>query len=300
MKLLHKGFVASAWVCLVFLGTVFAGCQKKGTDSKVAEQVQEGTKSRIVVLDPAGAEILCAIGAGDCIVARTDFCDFPQELGMVPSVGGFDGKTLSVETILGYSPDLVHGSVGMHDFLRVQLEQDFGVQMHLYGVQNLAEINAEIEDLGKLTGHEDGARKLNAKIAGRLGLLNRNAGEENGAGIQESKKVYFEVWNNPYMSVGKKSFIEEIVEKGGGQGIFADLEMDYPQVSEEAIISRNPEVILIQNTNGLTEEDVMNRPGWENIDAVKNDRVFIVDADVFTRPGPRYVDAVEKVAELLK
>ncbi|HBP09267.1 MAG TPA: iron ABC transporter, partial [Treponema sp.] len=69
---------------------------------------------KIVCLSPSGAEILCALDSFDKIKARTDYCDYPEKLKSLPSVGGFDGKTLSIETILSYSPDFIYGSQGMH------------------------------------------------------------------------------------------------------------------------------------------------------------------------------------------
>ena len=113
-------------------------------------------------------------------------------------------------------------------------------------------------------------------------------------------KVYYEVWNAPYMSVGTTSFIHDVIVKAGGENIFADLTDAYPMVSEETIISREPAIILIPASSGQEASSVGLRKGWATIPAVKNARVFVIDDNVYTRPGPRIADVVVELSELLK
>ena len=110
--------------------------------------------------------------------------------------------------------------------------------------------------------------------------------------------VYYEVWYAPYMTAGKKSFINSIIEMAGGKNIFGQIEDPYPMVSEESIILENPQVILIPSQNGISLESVCQRNGWKNIDAVKNGRVYFVDGDLISRPGPRIVKSINEIREL--
>jgi iron complex transport system substrate-binding protein len=101
------------------------------------------------------------------------------------------------------------------------------------------------------------------------------------------------------MSAGSSSFINDVIANAGGKNIFDDLTDAYPMVSEETIIARAPDVILLPRNNGVSVEDVKARPGWESIPAVMNDRVFIIDDNLYSRPAPRIADVIVELAELL-
>ena len=265
----------------ILVAFILCGC-KKATGSL------EKVPSRIVCLSPSGAEILYAGGAGDKIVARTDFCDYPQEILGLPSVGGFDGNSISIERILSYKPDFVYGAKGMHDFIIEQLSA-LGIKTYLAESTGIETVLEEIEFMAELTGNKKKGVDCVEKIRGEL------------PDITDSKAkfgVYYEVWYAPYMTAGKKSFINSIIEMAGGKNIFGQIEDPYPMVSEESIILENPQVILIPRQNGISLESVCQRNGWKNIDAVKNGRVYFVDGDLISRPGPRIVKSINEIREL--
>ena len=94
------------------------------------------------------------------------------------------------------------------------------------------------------------------------------------------------------MSVSSTSFINDVITCAGAKNIFADLKEAYPIVSEETIIARNPDLIILTASSALTVQSVANRPAWANLKAVKNNKVFLIDDNLYSRPGPRIVDAV--------
>ena len=247
----------------------------------------------IVALSPSAAEILFTIGAGDQVSAVSEFTDFPEAAKAKPVVGGFDGKTLSIETIMSFKPDLVYLTEGMHNFLIATLEAN-GIAYYISKGDSIASVEAEILDVGKITGHEKEATKV---VDGMEKKLKKAV--KFGAG-DAAVKVYWEVWNAPYMSAGASSFINDVIKAAGGQNIFADLPDAYPMVSEESIISRQPAVILIPASTGMAADAVGLRNGWADIPAVKGGRVFVVDDNVYTRPGPRVADVVVELSELLQ
>ena len=102
------------------------------------------TAKRIVCLSPSGAEILCEIGAEKSIVSRTDFCDYPEKIRSVPSIGGFDGRTFSIESILSCKPDFVYGSKGMHDFLAPVLAKH-KIELFLSTATSIQDLKNEIQ-----------------------------------------------------------------------------------------------------------------------------------------------------------
>lgn len=268
--------------------------------AKTAEQVQY--PKSIVTLSPAAAEILYAIGAGDQIAAVSAFTDYPPEAAEKPVVGGFDGKTLSIETILSYEPDLVYLSEGMHNFLIEPLDS-YGIKWYLSNATSITAIEKEIMDMGELTGHQDEAAQVVAQMAEKLSKAYvpaaSTAEDDEVQALDSTIKVYYEVWNAPFMSVGSTSFINDVIANAGGKNIFDDLEDAYPMVSDETIISRAPDVILIPMNNGISVEDVKTRAGWDSIPAVANDRVYIIDDNVYSRPAPRIADVVLDLSELL-
>ena len=272
----------SVFFVLLFVSTLYA---KK---PKTAESTYPKS---IVALSPSAAEILFTIGAGDQVSAVSEFTDYPAEAKSKPVVGGFDGKTLSIETIMSYKPDLVYLTEGMHNFLISTLESN-GIAYYISKGESIASVENEILEVGKITGHEKEAKKVVDDMQKKLDKVAKKAGSP--------VKVYYEVWNAPYMSVGSTSFIDDVIAKAGGENIFHELSDAYPMVSEEAIISREPTVILVPSSTGLAASAVGLRNGWADIPAVKNARVYVVDDNVYTRPGPRIADVVLELAELLK
>lgn len=272
----------SVFFVLLFVSALYA---------KKPKTAESAYPKSIVALSPSAAEILFTIGAGDQVSAVSEFTDYPAEAKSKPVVGGFDGKTLSIETIMSYKPDLVYLTEGMHNFLISTLESN-GIAYYISKGESIASVENEILEVGKITGHEKEAKKVVDDMQKKLDKVAKKAGSP--------VKVYYEVWNAPYMSVGSTSFIDDVIAKAGGENIFHELSDAYPMVSEEAIISREPAVILVPSSTGLAASAVGLRNGWADIPAVKNARVYVVDDNVYTRPGPRIADVVVELSELLK
>ena len=255
-----------------------------------AASAKKKAAQSVVALSPAAAEVLYAVGAGNQVSAVTDYTDYPAEAAAKPKVGGFDGKTLSIESILAFEPDLVYLSDGMHNFLIEPLNQ-LGIKYYLSKADSIAAVEQEILDIGELTGHAKEAKKVVSDMKKKMTTKKAS---------NAKTSLYYEVWNAPYMSAGAQSFINDVINTAGAANIFADINEAYPMVSEETIISRQSEIILIPASSGLTVEAVKARSGWESIPAVKNNKIFIIDDNIFTRPGPRIADAVQELANLLK
>jgi len=174
---------------------------------------------KIACLSPSGAEILCALDSFDKIKARTDYCDYPEELKTLPSVGGFDGKTLSIETILAYSPDFVYGSQGMHDFLKKPLEK-LGIKVFLSNAANgISQTKQEILYIANLLEKQAEGKKIIEHIEQQINSVPKSA---------PTKTIYYEVWNEPFITAGKSSFINELLEAAGYKNVFDSIKESYP------------------------------------------------------------------------
>lgn len=270
-------------LALIF-AVLLSGCAKK------SETAKNDYPQSIVALSPASAEILFAVGAGKQISAVSDFTDYPAEATELPKVGGFDGKTLSMEKILSFKPDLVYLTDGMHNFLIEDLEAN-KIAYYVSTTSSIKNLEQEIQQIGELTGHTAEAKKVIAEMNQKISSFRDTSAA--------TPSVYYEVWNAPYMSAGSTSFINDVISAAGGKNLFSDLSEAYPMVSEETIIARQPEIILIPAASGISAETVGSRAGWKNIPAVKNNRVYIIDDILFTRPGPRIADAVQTLSELI-
>jgi iron complex transport system substrate-binding protein len=247
---------------------------------------------RIISLSPSATEILFAIGAQNQIAARSDFCDFPENAKNIPSVGGFDGKTLSIEKILSFSPDFVYLTNGMHNYL-IPFLQKHNIAYYISVADSVQTVLQEIAEIGKITDHQLQAQKLCNQIKQDL----QKIAEQNKS--KPKVTVYWEVWTPPYMSAGKNSFINEIITYAGGINIFSDIEQPYPVVSEEAILMRNPQIIIIPNSTVGGTTAVTSRKNWQNISAVKNNKIYSVDTNIISRPGPRISQAIELISNCI-
>lgn len=287
---MNKKYLSALFIFLFLASAIYARKPKARAG---------GYPKSIVALSPSAAEILFTIGAGDQVSAVSEFTDFPEEAKAKPVVGGFDGKTLSLETIMSFRPDLVYLTEGMHNFLIATLEAN-GIAYYVSKGDSIASVEKEILEVGKITGHEKEAAKVVDGMETKLKKAVASAHKGGAANSDSPVNVYWEVWNAPYMSAGASSFINDVIKAAGGENIFSDLPDTYPMVSEESIISRQPAVILIPVSTGMAADAVGLRNGWADIPAVKNGKVFVVDDNVYTRPGPRVADVVLELSELLK
>jgi len=257
---------------------------------------------RIVSLAPSNTEILFAIGAGDKVVGVTDFCNYPYnftawiEAGNMTSIGSYYGP--STEPIVALNPDLVLASSGSLD--AAANLRNLGINVLVVESKTLDGVLQDILMIGRATGNNAQASALVSAMRERIDNVTTKA-----ATATTKPKVYHEVWNDPLMSVGPGTFIDELITLAGGENIFHDATTSWPTVSSEAIIAKNPDVMVfpdmymgVQNFY-QTIEAVKQRPGWGIINAVKNDAIYEINADIISRSGPRLVDALEELSKMI-
>ena len=252
---------------------------------------------RIISLAPSITETLYAIGAGDLLVGRTDFDNYPETVLELPSVGGVTADTISIEIILDLEPDLVlGGSVWQADLIDTLNEN--GIPSLAFEPGNLQEIEDLMLLLGTATGHAADAASAVAEMDARVSVV---ASVVETIPQSERKTLFYEVWHEPLMTTTNQTFIGEIITIAGGENIFANLDETYPAVSAEEIINANPDVILGPTSHGdqLTAEVISAREGWGELSAVQNNAIYLIDGDIISRAGPRVVDALEAVAQAL-
>lgn len=262
------------------------------TDDSGTEMTIEKKPERIVSVIPSSTEIAFALGLGDQIVGVSDHDNYPEEVKNIEKIGGLE---LNFEKIVSLEPDLVLANTANGE--AIQQMRDLGLNVLVLGAQNLEGTFENILLTGKATGTSEKAEEVvNQMKAERDEVINlvSEIPEE------ERKTVWIEVGQDLF-SVGSGTFLNELVELAGGKNIMDDQE-GWPQVSEEEVLERDPEVILLTYGNymeGDPVEAVKNRENWQSVTAVQEGQIYSLDGDIVTRPGPRITQGLQEIARSL-
>lgn len=242
---------------------------------------------RVVSLIPATTELLFAIGADSAVVGRTSYCDYPAAAKAVPDLG--DGIKPSIEAIVARRPDLVllYNS-GQNAAVAGRL-RELGIPEVRLNTDALSDVGRVAQLLGRITGHQRAADSLTAVFDTALASATRPA---QGA----RPKVLLLVWEQPPMTIGRGSFLNELVERAGGENLFADVTASSGVVSIEAVAARNPDLIFT-TTEGPS--GFATRPEWRVVPAVREHRFLRVSGSEFNRPSPRAPAAIRELAQRL-
>jgi iron complex transport system substrate-binding protein len=267
------------------------------TDGLGREVRLSGSPQRIISLAPSNTEILFAIGAGNQVIGRDTLSNFPEEVNKVTDIGStFDA--LNTELIVSLKPDLVLAAEINTPEQVKQLEELGLTVYYLKNPTTLEEMYGNLEIVAQMTGHEKEAATLIESLKARVAAV-----DEKIAPISSRPGVFYELDATdpakPY-TAGKGTFITQLIERAGGSNIASELD-GYPQMSLEQVVAADPAFIILGDARyGVTPESIAQRPGWENLSAVKNGKVLPFDDDLVSRPGPRLVDALEELAKLLR
>ncbi|MAX36104.1 cobalamin-binding protein [Gimesia sp.] len=269
----------------------------RGQDVTIQKQPQ-----RMISLLPSHTEILFAIGAAEQMVGCTTLCDYPPETSELKKIAFANPGSISLEALVELQPDLIILGGDYHRLLAEQLEK-IQVPVLSFESQSLADIEKSIQGIAKATGHTSRGKQLIHQINADIQAI-----QEQIKPFQERgrPRVFYQVWDQPLMTAGPESFIGELITLVSGENIFSDVKIAYPQVSEETLIVRNPDVILLPGLKNNQQADpreaiatLQQRPGWQEMTAVKNQRIYIIEDDLISRPGPRVVQGLQKVAQAL-
>ena len=267
------------------------------TDGLGREITLAGPAQHVVSLAPSNTEILFAIGAGSQVVGRDQLSDFPEAAKTVTDVGStFDA--LNTEQIVSLKPDLVLAAE-INTPEQVKQLEDLGLTVYyLKNPLTLEEMYGNLDVVAQLTGHDQEAATLIESLKKRVAVV-----DEKIAPISSRPNVFYELDGTdpakPY-TAGKGTFITQLIDRAGGKNIAAELD-GYPQISLEQVVAADPAFIILGDARyGVSPESIAQRPGWENLSAVKNGQVVPFNDDLVSRPGPRLVDALEELAKLLR
>ncbi len=279
-------FIAISAVALLLLA---ASCGGRAPDAVTlgGKLTFDTPPERIVSLSPGHTEILFAIGAGDQVIAVDNQSDFPPETETKTKLDATSPDEAVLEEL---QPDLVVVMAGPEEVVQAIDQQGFQV-LWLELPDSVGSIFDQIDLLGEITGRVEQSDRLVDEMDGRLLAVFDEVGATPGP------RVYHEL-DDGLTTASIDTFIGELYLILNGQSIADQSEEPFPQLTVDTVVEADPEVIILAYPNA-SPESIKARPGWQDISAVKDDRIYAVDPDIVNRPGPRLVDGLETLARLI-
>ena len=260
----------------------------------------ERPASRVVSLLPSLTEYLFALDQGHLVVGRTNWCRFPPEAQSIAVVGGLDSPV--AESILQLNPDIILAGPFLRDEQVVHLES-LNLKVATFDHQNWATIVRDLRLLGQIIDREEDAQNLIGSLDERRRTIMAQSGE---GGRDKPIRTLLLYSLEPLYSCGANTFLHEWIEAAGGHNIAADSASPWPMLSLESVLAKQPEVLLVSKEGGNLEEliekirGLPQDPIWGQLNAVRNNRIFLLDGDTLAVPGPRLLSALEQIAAALQ
>ena len=259
------------------------------TDMAGREVKFETPVEKAVALTASDCEIIFAIGAEEALVGRGEYCDYPAEVMDIPALTS--GANTNVEQILALEPEVVFLSMMAQTTEQVDQLEKAGVRVVVSDAQDIAGTYTAISLIGQVMGKQENAQKIIDSMKATFDEIQANA-------LDGTKTVYFEVsplqWG--LWTAGTGTFMNEVAQMMGLKNCFDDVE-GWAAISEEQVLERNPDYIMTITMyfgEGPTpEEEIMSRPGWENVTAVQNKAILNLPNNELSRPAPRLADGAK-------
>lgn len=246
---------------------------------------------RIISLAPSNTEIAFALGLGDRIVGVTTYCNYPEEAKTKEKVGGF--SDVDMEKIAALQPDLVLAS-DIHKKEVVPALEKLGISVLIIRPGSIEQIFKDIQMVGQVTGQTSQATSLVTSLQKRVEAVTAKTA---GLSADQKPRVFYVTWHDPIYTAGGDTIISDLIKRAGGVNLADDLS-GYATMTLETVIDRNPQVIIVMSSMGDQNTSfnyIKTEPRLQATEALKNDRVYIIDSDIFGRTTPRIVDGLEQL-----
>ncbi len=261
------------------------------------EVTLESPATSIVSLSPSNTELLYAVGAGDQVVGRDSFSDYPEEAINLPDIGGGFSE-YNLEEIVNLDPDLVLAAE-INTAELVQSIEDLGIPVfYISNPLTLDDLYTNIENVGMLTGNSETAQTVIADARERVDVVVSAVAETDTV-----PTVYYELDatdpSKPY-TAGPDTYYSTLISMAGGANIGDALSSSWAQISLEELVIQDPDLILLGDAlYGITPESVGEREGWSTLTAIIEGKVLPFDDNLLARPGPRLIDGLEALAQII-
>lgn len=252
----------------------------------------ERPAQRIISLAPHITEMLYDAGAGERVVAAVSYSDHPPAARELPRVGSYN--RFDIERILAHDPDLVVGWQSGNPDESLERLRQLGLPLYITEPRSLESIASNLERLGRLAGTAETAAAAAQRFRQRYDRL-----RERYSG-REPLTVFYEIWSDPLMTVNGEHLISAVVRACGGRNVFADLPTIAPRISVEAVLQRNPEVIIASGMDDERPEWLDDWKRWSDLAAVERGNLFFIDPDLLQRHTVRVLDGMERMCHALE
>lgn len=277
---------------LAGLGPVWA--EVCATDDTGAELCLSKPAQRIVTLSPGATELAFAAGAGAHVVAVVEYSDYPDEAKALPSVGSH--TRIDLEALVALDPDLVITWVSGNPAEQVAKLDQLGLSRFAIEPRTFEGVSTALERLAVLAGTESaGQAAAEAFRAGVSALTEQYRG-------REALRVFYQVWDQPLMTINDEHLIGKVIELCGGHNIFGAMERLVPRIGSEDVLAGDPEVIVTGGPDEGGDSDA-SLDRWRSfgaMTAVGHDNLYVIPASPISRPTPRLLDGARAVCEKLE
>ena len=294
------------WLIAVLSAVVLlcTGCGKTSqtqsrtvTDMKGRNIVLDGDVTRVVALTAADCEILYAVGAGDALVGRGEYCDYPEAVLLLPAVQS--GADTNIEQIVALTPQVVFMDTMAQSVDQIAQLEAAGIQVVVSEASDLEGVYESISVIGRVMNREGKAAEVIDGMKQTFQELSDKA-----SAYTDKPTVYFEIspLKAGLWTAGKGTFMDEAASLLGAKNVFDDI-TGWASISEEQVIQRDPGYIITTDryagTGPTPEQEIAGRAGWEHLSAVKDGHILNLADDSLVRPGPRLADGVKQLYDFL-
>ena len=246
--------------------------------------------NQIVPIAPSMTEILFIAGAGDQIVAVSHADDFPESIKTLPRFNSFP---MDYEALVRIQPDVIVGTDQINNPRDAHLFESLGIPVLYFSFESWSDIPRIIRKVGSITSNEEAS---NLKADSLENVVEKI--REEVALNQKRPRVLLLIGSDQLFAFGKDSYVHELIQIAGGLSITESMETPAPVLSEEFVISAEPELIV--GTFSDPSELLENHPSFQTVPAIRDNRVCIVEPSLILRPGPRLVDGIQELASCIK
>jgi len=247
---------------------------------------------RIVSIAPGATEMLFAAGAGSRVIATVEFSDEPAEAKKIPRIG--DSNAVDIERVVALRPDVVVVWEGGNNVAQINRLETLKVPLYRHHLSRLSDIPKSLRRLGAVAGTQSIAEKAARDVETRLDALQKRYGQ-----AVKKPTVFLEVWNRPLYTVGGSQMLTDALHLCGTRNVFEDLKEQGPSVDTEAVIARDPEIIVAVAPPGTAQEWAAEWKRFGTLRAVRDDRLIPFEDRRLTLLGPSVVSATEALCEAI-
>ena len=247
--------------------------------------------NRIISLAPNLTEIVFAIGAGNRLVGRTSYCDFPAEAKAVAEVG--DTLHPSLEKIVALQPQVVLISTASQLEIFTQQLQSQNIAVFVTDPRDLVGVFRTVDQIGRIVGHPQQAEMLIQKLGERTQAV------EKAVEGKQPVRVFYQVSGEPLYTIGRDAFVTDLIRRAGGISVTADVPGAWPKYSNESALASKPEAIILPTGGSMGAGNTTVTEALRQSPAALAGRVYKINDDHLARPGPRSVDGLEAIARAL-